>query len=92
MRARGSRAQTESHFVPAVGGACREEAPKIGAGGQKNETGEQHECRDEGVDRAAEHVADQAGLGECELDGVIMAWVRYRSTEGIEFGIPHRAQ
>ena len=80
--AAGAEGEAKSDFLGAVGGAGGEEAAEIGAGGEQNQSGEQHEAGHEGAGRAAEHIADQAGAGQGEFDAIVVA--------GIGFGQPVR--
>jgi hypothetical protein len=89
--ATGAKGETEGDFLCPVGGPGGEQATEIGAGGQQDEPGEEHEAGHEGAGGTFEHVADEAGAGEGEFHAIVFAGVGLREprADGVEVGSGH---
>src|SRR5215468_8727439 len=59
--AASSESEAQSNFARTVRGAGRKQATEVGACGEENQTGEEHQCSHERPDRAAEIVSVKAG-------------------------------
>ena len=87
-RAAGAERQAQRDFFGAVGGARGKQAAEIGAGGQQDQPGEQHQAGHEGTRRTAEHIADQAGLGQGEFHAFVVGGIGFgqRSADRVQVG------
>ena len=87
-RALGSEGEAEGGIFGAIGGARGEQAAKVGAGGEQDEAGEKHEAGHKGAGRTSEHVADQAGMRQCEIQTFIVRGVGFCQPcgDGVQVG------
>jgi len=71
--AAGADGDADAELAGTVCGACGEEAAEVGAGGDEDEQGKEHDPGEEGVDGATEQVADKANRRKSEREGLVLA-------------------